>query len=293
LTATHNGPKNSNKVDAITRPQKALRPGNIANLKMSSVQIHIEGLSIDYRSQHSTGSFRAVDSVNLDVRRGEFLTIVGPSGCGKSTLLLALAGLVDYKGTMTIDGKHVSGPGPDRAVVFQEASLLPWRSVIGNVSFGMEMRRFARHDIPERVAKLVELVGLTQFSNYHPHQLSGGMRQRVNIARALAVDPAVLLMDEPFGALDALTREAMGSELLRVWETYRKTAIFVTHDVDEAIFLADRVVVMGRDPGHIKEVITIDLQRPRSSEIVESPQFATYKHRLRDHLAADRARQIQ
>ena len=257
------------------------------------VQIQIENLSIDYRVRNSRSTFRAVDNINLDVKRGEFITVVGPSGCGKSTLLLALAGLVDYSGKMTIDGKQVSGPGPDRAVVFQEASLLPWRSVTGNIAFGMEMRRFVKDEIPNRVAALVDLVGLTHFSDYHPHQLSGGMRQRVNIARALAVNPAVLLMDEPLGALDAQTREVMGAELLRIWEADRKTAVFVTHDVDEAIFLADRVVVMGRDPGHIKEVITVDLQRPRSPEVADSAQFTSYKHRLREHLAADRAGQIQ
>ena len=257
------------------------------------VQIQIENLSIDYGARDASVTFRAVDNVNLDVKRGEFITVVGPSGCGKSTLLLALAGLVDYTGKLVIDDKQVSGPGADRAVVFQEASLLPWRSVTGNVAFGMEMRRFAKNEIPERVAALVELVGLTRFSDYHPHQLSGGMRQRVNIARALAVNPAVLLMDEPFGALDAQTREVMGAELLRIWESDRKTAVFVTHDVDEAIFLADRVVVMGRDPGRIKEVITVDLERPRLSEVTETAQFASYKHRLKEHLAADRAGQIQ
>lgn len=257
------------------------------------MQIEIDDLSIDYKSRNSSALFRAVDSVNLSVERGEFITIVGPSGCGKSTLLLAMAGLVEYSGNMSIDGKPVSGPGSNRAVVFQEASLLPWRSVSGNVAFGMEMRRFPKEEVSQRVPGLIDLVGLTRFSTYHPHQLSGGMRQRVNIARALAVNPAVLLMDEPFGALDAQTREVMGAELLRIWEADRKTAMFVTHDVDEAIFLADRVVVMGRDPGHIKEVITIELPRPRSQDVVETAQFASYKHRLREHLAADRAGQIQ
>lgn len=253
-------------------------------------QIEVSNLSIEYKLPKGDGTFKAVDSVSLSIDAGELVTIVGSSGCGKSTMLLAIAGLVQIsEGAIAIDGRKVEGPGADRAVVFQEASLLPWKTVLGNVRFGLEMRRWKGEDLTERAMRFIKLVGLGSFADYHPHQLSGGMRQRVNIARALAVDPAVLLMDEPFGALDAQTREIMGEELLHIWERDRKTALFVTHDIDEAILLADKVVVMGRNPGHIKEVMKIDLPRPRTGDIVDSPQFIEYRRKLRRHLAADMA----
>ena len=253
-------------------------------------QIKIADLTIQYGKPRSDEVFVAVRDVELTVSKGEFVTIVGPSGCGKSTLLLAVAGLVARSGgEISIDGNSVSGPGQDRAMVFQDASLLPWRTVLGNVKFGLELQRWSRDDLGERAMRYIRMVGLGSYSGFHPHQLSGGMRQRVNIARALAVDPEVLLMDEPFGALDAQTREVMGNELLRIWERDRKTCLFVTHDIDEAVFLADRVVVMGRDPGHIKEVIEIDLPRPRNEAAVESEAFTDYRNRLRRHLAQDMA----
>ncbi|HSG57587.1 MAG TPA: ABC transporter ATP-binding protein, partial [Paracoccaceae bacterium] len=173
-------------------------------------------------------------------------------------------------------------------MVFQDASLMPWRTVLGNVRFGLDMQKW-NGDRAERAMQLIRMVGLGSHADHHPHQLSGGMRQRVNIARAMAVDPEVLLMDEPFGALDAQTREVMGNELLRIWNRDRKTCLFVTHDIDEAIYLADRVVVMGRDPGHIKEVIPIDLPRPRHDEILDSDAFHALRARLRRHLAQDMA----
>ncbi len=251
-------------------------------------QIEIRDLGIDYRKPNSNEVFSAVDSVDLSIEKGEFVTIVGSSGCGKSTLLMAVAGLVNLsRGSIWIDDKEVTGPGADRAVVFQEASLLPWRSVRGNVKFGLEMQRWCGGDLNERAMQMIRLVGLGRFSDYHPHQLSGGMRQRVNIARALAVNPEVLLMDEPFGALDAQTREIMGTELLRIWERDKKTALFVTHDIEEAIFLADKVVVMGRNPGHIKEVIKVDLPRPRDEAVLDSEGFHNLRKRLRAHLAED------
>lgn len=251
-------------------------------------QIEIQDLGIDYRKPKSNDVFCAVDGITLSIEKGEFVTIVGSSGCGKSTLLMAVAGLVNLaRGSIRIDGKEVTGPGPDRAVVFQEASLLPWRSVHGNVRFGLEMQRWSGGDIGERAMQMIRLVGLARFADYHPHQLSGGMRQRVNIARALAVDPEVLLMDEPFGALDAQTREVMGAELLRIWERDKKTALFVTHDIDEAIFLADKVVMMGRNPGHIKDVIKVDLPRPRDEALLDSDTFQNLRKRLRAYLAED------
>jgi NitT/TauT family transport system ATP-binding protein len=253
-------------------------------------QIEISDLTIKYRKPKSDEFIVAVGNANLSIEKGEFVTIVGSSGCGKSTLLMAVAGLVERSsGDIRIDGRSVEGPGPDRAMVFQDASLLPWRTVLGNVRFGLELQRWAKDDITERAMRFIQMVGLGKYADYHPHQLSGGMRQRVNIARALAVDPQVLLMDEPFGALDAQTREVMGNELLRIWGRDRKTALFVTHDIDEAIFLADRVVVMGREPGHIKDVIKVDLPRPRDEDVLESDGFIALRHRLRKHLAQDMA----
>ena len=253
-------------------------------------QIEIRDLTIEYGTPKSEKTFVAVNNVSLDIEAGEFVTIVGSSGCGKSTLLLAIAGLVaTTSGGVSINGKPVKGPGPDRAMVFQDASLLPWRSVHGNVKFGLEMQRWKKDDPSERADRFIRMVGLGKFADYHPHQLSGGMRQRVNIARALAVDPDVLLMDEPFGALDAQTREVMGDELLRIWERDRKTALFVTHDIDEAIFLADRVIIMGRNPGHVKEIMKIDLPRPRTSAMLDSEAFVAYRRRLREHLEQDMA----
>ena len=253
-------------------------------------QIQIRNLRISYQKPKADDLYVAVDGVSLDIARGEFVTIVGSSGCGKSTLLLAIAGLIKgTSGSLTIDGNSVTGPGSDRAMVFQEASLLPWRSVLGNVKFGLQMQRWKQDDVTDRALRFVRMVGLGSFADYHPHQLSGGMRQRVNIARALAVDPDVLLMDEPFGALDAQTREVMGDELLKIWEKTKKTALFVTHDIDEAIFLGDRVVVMGRNPGHVKEVVKVDLPRPRTQDLIDSEAFVAYRRHLRECLAADLA----
>jgi NitT/TauT family transport system ATP-binding protein len=253
-------------------------------------RIEIRDVTIEYGKPKTDETFVAVQGVTLTVEKGSFVTIVGSSGCGKSTLLLAIAGLIPRaRGSIEVGGKEVTGPGPDRAMVFQDASLLPWRSVMGNVRFGLELQRWKRDDIGERAMRFVRMVGLSAFSDYHPHQLSGGMRQRVNIARALAVDPDVLLMDEPFGALDAQTREVMGDELLRIWERDKKTAIFVTHAIDEAIFLGDRVVVMGKNPGHIRDIVEVDLPRPRTSDMLDSEVFVRYRRRLRDHLAVDMA----
>src|SRR5262249_22587938 len=218
----------------------------------------------------------------LDGPRGTFVTIVGPSGCGKSSVLLAIAGLTTPSaGRVLVDGDVVTGPGRDRAMVFQEFALMPWRTVVENVRFGLELQRWNGEDLTGRARRYVQLVGLSGFEEYRPHQLSGGMRQRVGIARALAVNPAILLPDEPFGALDAQTRESMGDELLRIWEQDRKTALFVTHSIDEAIVLGDVVVVMSKGPGRIKDVIAIDLPRPRSIEVTDSARFVEYRRQVR------------
>jgi NitT/TauT family transport system ATP-binding protein len=253
--------------------------------------IRVEDLTVSYENPKGAGKFIAVSSVNLDIARGTFVTIVGPSGCGKSSLLLAIAGLVQPAGgSVVVNGKPVSGPGRDRAVVFQDFALMPWRTVLDNVRFGLELHRWSGEDLTVRARRFVDLVGLRGFEHYHPHQLSGGMRQRVGIARALAVDPEILLLDEPFGSLDAQTRDEMGSELLTIWEQNKKTALFVTHGIDEAIFLADRIVVMARNPGRIIEIITVDLPRPRTIETMDSRVFIDYRRRIREHLMKETRR---
>jgi NitT/TauT family transport system ATP-binding protein len=237
--------------------------------------------------------FTAVDGFDAEIADGEFVVIVGPSGCGKSSVLLAADGLVPLAGgTIRIQDKEVTEPGRDRAVVFQDASLMPWRTVLNNVAFGLELAGVGKAERLARARELVGLVGLGGREDSHPHQLSGGMRQRVGIARALAMDPMVLLMDEPFGALDAQTRELMAAELLRIWDLDRKTVLFVTHGIDEAIFLADRVLVMGGRPGRVTEVMGIDLPRPRDSAVRASEAFGRYRTHLADLLlgAAEQAR---
>jgi NitT/TauT family transport system ATP-binding protein len=240
----------------------------------------VEDLKVVYTKPQDDSPFVALDNINLTIDRGEFVTIVGPSGCGKSSLLLAIDGLIlPAEGRTLVNGRQVEGPGPDRAMVFQEFALLPWRTVLGNVRFGLELHRWQGGNWDERSRQYVKLVGLEGFENYHPHQLSGGMRQRVGIARALAVDPEILLMDEPFGALDAQTREYMGSELLKIWDQEKKTALFVTHSIDEAIYLADTVVIMG--PARVRELLKVNFPRPRAIEIKDTHQFTEYRRLIR------------
>src|SRR5262245_8418074 len=253
-----------------------------------TVHIRIAQLTVEYAKPHGQGQFVAVSDFTLDVARGTFVTIVGPSGCGKSTVLLAIAGLTTPRhGRVLVDGKEVTGPGRDRAMVFQEFALMPWRTVVENVRFGLELQRWSTADRDARARRFVRLVGLERFEHYRPHQLSGGMRQRVGIARALAVDPQILLLDEPFGALDAQTRETMGDELLGIWEQDKKTALFVTHSIDEAVFLGDTVVVMSKSPGRVVETIAIDLPRPRTIDITDTPAFVEYRRRIRRLLGSE------
>jgi NitT/TauT family transport system ATP-binding protein len=237
----------------------------------------IRNVGVEYQTARS-GTKRALHNINLTVDKGEFICIVGTSGCGKTTLLKAIDGLVPTTdGTIEVNGKPIKGPGHDRAVVFQAPSLLPWRSVEGNIKYGVEMRGKSRSSEAKAAVKdLIRLVGLEGFENSFPSELSGGMQQRVNLARALAVDPELLLLDEPFAALDAQTRELMQSELLNIWERTHKTAVFITHQIDEAVFLSDRVIVMTARPGRIREEITIDLPRPRSLTLKRDPQFVKY-----------------
>ena len=238
-------------------------------------KLDINGLTKRYYVERDARQVLALSDVSFSVAEGEFLAIVGPSGCGKTTLLNIVAGLVRYDlGTVAIDGVRVDGPGVDRAVVFQHSSLLPWRTIAGNVRYGMEMhRRFDRAAMHRRTEEFIALVGLTGFEKHYPSELSGGMQQRVNLARALAADPAVLLMDEPFAALDAQTREHMQAELLKIWASTRKTVLFITHQINEAIYLADRVVVMSPRPGRVTGVLDVPFERPRPLGIKRDPRF--------------------
>lgn len=228
----------------------------------------------------------AFQDVSLSVAEGEFVCILGPSGCGKSTFLLCIAGLEPPdSGEMLLDQAPIRGPGMERGIVFQEYALFPWRTVFGNVSYGLEVKGLSRAKQVEVADHFIRLVGLQDFTHAYPFQLSGGMRQRVAIARALAVDPEVLLMDEPFGALDALTRSGLQTETVRIWEETRKTILFVTHSVQEAIVLSDRVVLFGTRPGHIKAEFTVPMKRPR---IPTSPEFAALQERI-ESLLVDRS----
>jgi NitT/TauT family transport system ATP-binding protein len=228
--------------------------------------------------QRSGGTLRVLEGASLSVPRGQFLSILGPSGCGKSTLLRVIDGLLGASGgSVVADGKPVVGPGRDRAMVFQAHSLFPWQTVAQNVAFGSRMRGVPRKQARAAAQPFIELVGLRGFEDSFPRELSGGMQQRVNLARALSLDPEILLMDEPFAALDAQTRVVMQNELLRIWGTgQRKTVVFVTHNVEEAVFLSDRIVVLSGKPAHVSADIVVDLPRPRSLAMTTTPEFGKY-----------------
>jgi NitT/TauT family transport system ATP-binding protein len=219
-----------------------------------------------------------LDNVSLEIEAGEFLCILGPSGCGKTTLLNLLAGIIPItEGQITIDGQLATGPGPDRAYVFQDHALFPWMTVQDNVAFGLESRGRPRGQARTLARELLGTLGLGDFAEYYPRRISGGMKQRVNLARALAVNPDIVLMDEPFAALDAQTRFTLHGELLAIWETLKKTIIFITHNIDEAMYLADRIAVMSHRPGRIKEIVTVRLPRPRDDT---DPAYVQQRHHL-------------
>jgi NitT/TauT family transport system ATP-binding protein len=255
--------------------------------------VHIEAVRKAFR----TGGREvvALDGIDLDVAPGEFVCLLGPSGCGKSTLLNAVAGFAPpTAGTVLANGHPVTGPGPDRAMVFQEYALFPWMTVEANVGFGLELRGEPRAVVREKVGALLRQLGLSDFRDRFPKDLSGGMRQRVAIARVLAIDPPMLLMDEPFGALDALTRRNLQDELLRLWAELGKTVVFVTHGIEEAIYLADRVVVMTYRPGRVKRIVPVSLPRPRDTASAEFNQLKRTVSQLvmeeqARHEAAERA----
>jgi NitT/TauT family transport system ATP-binding protein len=223
----------------------------------------------------------ALEGVSFRAHRREFLCVIGPSGCGKSTLIRILAGLDNpTSGEMLLDGKAVSGPGPDRGMVFQGYTLFPWRTVLQNVMFGPQMRGHSRAEAAVQAREWIEIVGLSRFIHAYPHQLSGGMKQRVAIARALANRPRILFMDEPFAALDAQTRAQMQGYLIQLWRQIDITIVFVTHDLDEAAYLADRIVVLGAHPGHVREILEVPVPRPRTREQLASPLFIATKRHL-------------
>jgi NitT/TauT family transport system ATP-binding protein len=267
-------------------------PGTKAEMKLLRSDLRAESaparkpaaamIEIDHVSQVFQTSGRqnhlALSDISLTIGDGAFVSILGPSGCGKSTLLYIVGGFVSPTGgTARMKGKPIAGPGPDRGPVFQEFALFPWKSVLGNVMYGPRQQGVKPADAEAQSRALIEMVGLKGFENFYPKELSGGMKQRVALARTLAYHPAVLLMDEPFGALDAHTRTRLQNDLLNIWERDRKTVLFVTHSVDEAVFLSDKVVVMTRSPGRIKEIVDIDLPRPRRrAELLLDPRYQKY-----------------
>jgi NitT/TauT family transport system ATP-binding protein len=246
---------------------------------MGAQAVAIENLSMEFVRRGER--LIALQGIDLGVAPGEFFVIVGPSGCGKTTLLRVLQGLAKAtRGRALVGGKVVTAPGTDRGFVFQQDALYPWRSVLRNVGFGLELQGVRKAPARARAQAMIELVGLAGFESHYPHELSGGMRQRVNLARALAIAPAILLMDEPFAALDALTRETMQHELLRIAAAAGTTVIFITHQIEEAVFLGDRVAVLTARPGRVQEIISVDLPRPRPPGIKQTAEFQSHVARI-------------
>ncbi|MEV6321126.1 ABC transporter ATP-binding protein [Nocardia sp. NPDC051787] len=247
----------------------------------TATKLSLTGVHKQFAVRGSQERFTAVKDISLELREGEFLVLVGPSGSGKSTLLDLLGGLSKpTSGEILLDGKPITGPGLDRGIVFQQYALLPWRTARANIEFGLEakgLRRTARRELAEHY---LELVGLSGFGDRYPHELSGGMKQRVAIARSLAFDPEVLLMDEPFAALDAQTRESLQDELLRIWRATGKTVLFITHGIDEAVYLGQRVAVLTSRPGRIKAMVDVEIDRHAGGDIRSSERFRDYRHEI-------------
>jgi NitT/TauT family transport system ATP-binding protein len=253
---------------------------------MATTKISLINVTKTFPNRTSSGDFTALDQINLDLAAGEFLALVGPSGCGKSTLLDLVAGLTGpTSGEVRLGGRPITGPGLDRGVVFQQYALFPWRTAQANIEFGLEIKGVPRRRRAERAREVLDLVGLTAFADRYPHELSGGMKQRVAIARSLAYEPEVLLMDEPYAALDAQTREGLQDELLSIWRRTGTTILFITHAIDEAVYLGQRVAVMTSRPGRIKQVVDVHLPPARDGEDARStPEFVAYRRQIWDLL---------
>ncbi|MFT4509256.1 ABC transporter ATP-binding protein [Caballeronia sp. 15711] len=276
--------------DAVQLPLPSLGGASMAGAK--PLLLDVDKLRISYENQQSGEVTDAVRDVSLGIRHGEFVSIVGLSGCGKSSFLAAVAGLITpASGRISVEGRDVSGPGPERAVVFQKATLLPWRTVLDNITYGLELRGLSRKEARLRAAPVIDLVQLRGFERFHPGELSGGMQQRVNLARALVTEPRLLLLDEPFAALDAITRETMQDELLSIWNATRKSVLMVTHQIEEAVLLSDRVVVFSDRPARVVAEIHIDLPRPRTPQVKHSRRFDTLSEQVWEsiHRSATRA----
>ena len=239
------------------------------------------GVEMEYFQPRTGKRIRAIDRIDLEVQEGEFVSIVGPSGCGKTTFLKIVDGLIaPTGGELRLDGRRITEPSRDRALVFQDASLFPWYTVVRNVAYGLECQGVSAKEAQRRAEPFIRMVGLSGFEHHYPYELSGGMQQRVNLARALSVDPELLLMDEPFASLDAQTREVMQAELLDIWSQSRKTVLFITHQINEAIYLSDRVVVMGARPGRIIADLPVELPRPRTLEVKHEPRFVALEQQI-------------
>jgi NitT/TauT family transport system ATP-binding protein len=267
----------------------ALRQGGAARGRQAAEVLAVDGVAKTYGS--GSAAVRALEPISFEVRRGEFVAVIGPSGCGKSTLFNIVGGLLeDYEGTVRLDGVPIAGPHPQIAMVFQEESIFPWRTLLQNVAFPLEVRGVARAERDERARRTIELVGLAGFEHRHPAALSGGMRQRTALARALCAEPEILLMDEPFAAVDEQTRLLLGEKLLEIWQRLRQTTLLITHSIAEAVQLADRVVVMSFRPGTIKQIVEIDLPRPRTGEVLAGERFAHLVALIWNDLRAEAAR---
>ena len=257
-------------------------------------KLTVEGLTHRYPDEYTGESVHALDDINLEIQDGEFIAVVGPSGCGKSTLLNILAGLLPYReGAVKVDGQPVHGPGPDRGVVFQEHAILPWRTVAKNIGHGLEIQGVSKAERQKRVTEFIDMVGLSGFEDRYPHELSGGMKQRCAVARTLCADPVVMLMDEPFAAVDSQIRITLQDELNRIAMATKKTILFITHAVDEAAFLADRCIVFSRRPGRIKSIVSIDIPREERvwKTMVSDDRFTAARDRIlglvREEVGAD------
>jgi NitT/TauT family transport system ATP-binding protein len=241
---------------------------------LNDTKLSVKDLEVSFVNPESSQLFKTIDGVSIDLKEGEFISIVGPSGCGKTTFLNVVAGLQKpTSGSVRVNGRNITGPGQDRTVVFQKPSLFPWKSVVRNITYGLELKGIKRKTALDLAEPYIKMVRLEDFKDYLPYQLSGGMQQRVNLARALVCEPEVLLLDEPFAALDAITREDMQNELLILWEQTRKTVLMVTHQIDEAVLLSDRVIIFTARPATIAEEVLIPFRRPREPSLRADAQF--------------------